>query len=93
MPVTVEVPESVDGVLGALGDGAIVIAGGTHVMPRLNTEAHDVSALVSLRRAGLAGIEVERSGGEASGATRSRSAPRPRSAPWAPTSASRSCGR
>jgi CO/xanthine dehydrogenase FAD-binding subunit len=67
MPVTVEVPESVDGVLGALGDGAIVLAGGTHVMPRLNTGPHDVSALVSLRRAGLAGIEVERGGGEASG--------------------------
>jgi CO/xanthine dehydrogenase FAD-binding subunit len=28
MPVTVEVPESVDGVLGALGDGAVVLAGG-----------------------------------------------------------------
>src|SRR5215211_2467006 len=27
MPVTVEVPESVDGVLGALGDGAVVLAG------------------------------------------------------------------
>ena len=59
MPVTVEVPESVDGVLGALGDGAVVLAGGTHVMPRINTEAHDVATLVSLRRAGLAGIEVE----------------------------------
>jgi CO/xanthine dehydrogenase FAD-binding subunit len=59
MPVTVEVPESVDGVLGALGDGALVLAGGTQVMPRINTEAHDVATLVSLRRAGLAGIEVE----------------------------------
>src|ERR671917_949224 len=60
MPVTVEVPESVDGVLAALGDGAVVLAGGTHVMPRITTQAHDVATLVSLRRAGLAGIEVER---------------------------------
>jgi CO/xanthine dehydrogenase FAD-binding subunit len=58
MPITVEVPESVAGVVGALGDGAVVLAGGTHVMPRINTEPHDVRALVSLRRAGLAGIEV-----------------------------------
>jgi CO/xanthine dehydrogenase FAD-binding subunit len=59
MPVTVEVPESVAGVVGALGEGAVVIAGGTQVMPRINTERHDVRALVSLRRAGLGGIEVE----------------------------------
>ncbi len=72
MPVTVEVPESVDGVLGALGDGAVVLAGGTEVMPRITTGAHDVATLVSLRRAGLAGIAVEgeRSGGEASGRDR-----------------------
>jgi CO/xanthine dehydrogenase FAD-binding subunit len=63
MPITVETPESVADVVGALGDGAIVLAGGTEVMPRINTEPHDVSALVSLRRAGLAGIEV--AGGEA----------------------------
>jgi CO/xanthine dehydrogenase FAD-binding subunit len=58
MPITVEIPESVAGVVGALGDGAVVLAGGTHVMPRINTESHDVRALVSLRRAGLAGIEL-----------------------------------
>jgi CO/xanthine dehydrogenase FAD-binding subunit len=50
-------------VLDALGDGAVVLAGGTQVMPRINTEAHEIAALVSLRRAGLAGIEVD--GGEA----------------------------
>jgi CO/xanthine dehydrogenase FAD-binding subunit len=55
----VATPESVAGVLDALGDGAVVLAGGTHVMPRINTAAHDVATLVSLRRAGLAGIEVE----------------------------------
>ncbi len=59
MPVTVEVPESVDGVLGALGEGAVVLAGGTQLVPHITTEAHDVATLVSLRRAGLAGIEVE----------------------------------
>jgi CO/xanthine dehydrogenase FAD-binding subunit len=58
MPVTVELPESVAEVIGALGDGAVVLAGGTHVMPRINTEPHDIRALVSLRRAGLAGIEL-----------------------------------
>jgi CO/xanthine dehydrogenase FAD-binding subunit len=59
MPITVEVPESVAGVVGALGDGAVVIAGGTEVMPRINTRPHDVRALVSVRRAGLAGIELD----------------------------------
>jgi CO/xanthine dehydrogenase FAD-binding subunit len=60
MSITVEVPESVAGVVGALGDGAVVIAGGTQVMPRINTRPHDPRALVSLRRAGLAGIAVDR---------------------------------
>jgi CO/xanthine dehydrogenase FAD-binding subunit len=60
MAPTVEVPESVSGVVGALaGDGRVVLAGGTAVMPAVNTTAHDVAALVSLRRAGLGGIEVE----------------------------------
>jgi CO/xanthine dehydrogenase FAD-binding subunit len=59
MPVTVEVPESVADVVGALGDGAVVLAGGTHVMPRITTRAHDVAALVSLRHAGLTGIELD----------------------------------
>ncbi len=71
MPVTVEVPETVEDVVGALGgDGAVVIAGGTQVMPRLNNEVHGIATLVSLRRAGLGGIDVERSGGEASGRDR-----------------------
>jgi CO/xanthine dehydrogenase FAD-binding subunit len=57
--LAVHTPESVPEVLAALGEGSLVIAGGTHVMPRLNTEPAGVEALVSLRRAGLAGIEVE----------------------------------
>jgi carbon-monoxide dehydrogenase medium subunit len=56
----VEVPESVDDVVAALGDGGVVLAGGTEVMPRITTQAHDVATLVSLRRAGLAGIDVDR---------------------------------
>ncbi len=58
MSLAVHTPDSVAGVLAALDDGGVVIAGGTHVMPRLNTEASDVSALVSLRRVGLAGVEM-----------------------------------
>jgi CO/xanthine dehydrogenase FAD-binding subunit len=64
MPVTVEVPQSVEGVVGALGEGAVVLAGGTQVMPRINTAAHGISRLVALRRAGVAGIAVD--GGMAS---------------------------
>ena len=58
MPPTVEIPESVAEAVGALWDGGLVIAGGTEVMPRLNTQAHDVETLVSLRQAGLVGIEI-----------------------------------
>jgi CO/xanthine dehydrogenase FAD-binding subunit len=57
--VTVHVPESVAEAVEAVRGGGVVLAGGTALMPRLNTEAHDVEALVSLRRAGLAGIEVD----------------------------------
>lgn len=59
MSPTVHVPDSVPAVLEALDGGGVLLAGGTAVMPVLNTTAHDVEALVSLRRAGLAGIEVE----------------------------------
>jgi CO/xanthine dehydrogenase FAD-binding subunit len=60
MAPTVEVPESVQDVVGALAaDRSVVLAGGTAVMPDVNTTAHDIAALVSLRRAGLRGIEVE----------------------------------
>jgi CO/xanthine dehydrogenase FAD-binding subunit len=59
MTFTIATPGSVAEALGALGDGAVVLAGGTHVMPRVTTQAHEISALVSLRRAGLSGIGVE----------------------------------
>jgi len=52
------VPESVDGVLAALGERRWLIAGGTQVMPRLNDEPVELDALVSLRRAGISGVSV-----------------------------------
>ncbi|WP_028059247.1 FAD binding domain-containing protein [Candidatus Solirubrobacter pratensis] len=58
MSLAVHTPDSVPGVLAALSEGGLVIAGGTHVMPRLNTEPSDVESLVSLRRAGLAGVAI-----------------------------------
>ena len=48
----VHLPQSVDEAVGLLGSG-VLLAGGTHVMPRLRP----TDSLVSLRRAGLAGIE------------------------------------
>jgi CO/xanthine dehydrogenase FAD-binding subunit len=47
----VHIPESVEEAVGLLGAGTL-IAGGTHVMPRLAPS----ESLVSLRRTGLAGI-------------------------------------
>jgi CO/xanthine dehydrogenase FAD-binding subunit len=58
MSPTVAVPDSVEGVLATLAAGAEIIAGGTQVMPRVNTTAHGIETLVSLRQAGLGGIEV-----------------------------------
>ncbi|HEX6022482.1 MAG TPA: FAD binding domain-containing protein [Solirubrobacter sp.] len=46
------VPTSVDEVVGLMGSG-VLMAGGTHVMPRLGP----TESIVSLRRAGLSGIE------------------------------------
>jgi CO/xanthine dehydrogenase FAD-binding subunit len=45
-------------VVTILGEDDVVIAGGTEVMPRVATRATGVARLVSLRRAGLGGIEV-----------------------------------
>ena len=59
MAWSVEVPESLAGVLDALDDHALLVAGGTHVMPRMTTGPTGVERLVSLRRAGLDGIEVD----------------------------------
>ena len=58
MAPSVEMPESVDEVVALLGEGAVVIAGGTEVMPRVTTRSTGVTRLVSLRRASLTGIEI-----------------------------------
>ncbi len=57
--MNVLVPESVPEVVAALGERRYLIAGGTLVMPAVNTQPTDVEALVSLRRAGLSGVRVE----------------------------------
>jgi CO/xanthine dehydrogenase FAD-binding subunit len=54
----VHTPQSLADVADARREGGVVIAGGTALMPRINTQAHDVAALVSLRRAGLDGVAV-----------------------------------
>jgi CO/xanthine dehydrogenase FAD-binding subunit len=60
LSLAVHTPDSVAGVLAALDDGGVLIAGGTHVMPRVNTRpTPGIAALVSLRRAGLAGVTIE----------------------------------
>ena len=58
MAPIIHVPESVPDAVELLREGGAVLGGGTALMPRINTSAHDVEALVSLRRAGLAGIEL-----------------------------------
>ena len=55
----VELPGSVDEVVAALGERRWVLAGGTSIMPWLNTTAIELDAVVSLRRAGLSGIEQD----------------------------------
>ena len=59
MSPIVHVPESVPDAVELLREGGAVLGGGTALMPRINTRAHDVEALVSLRRAGLSGVEVD----------------------------------
>jgi CO/xanthine dehydrogenase FAD-binding subunit len=54
----VHVPESADAVIACLTGGGWVMGGGTVVMPLVNSGAAPVTELVSLRRAGLGGIEV-----------------------------------
>jgi CO/xanthine dehydrogenase FAD-binding subunit len=61
---SVVVPTSVEGAIAALSaPGARLMGGGTVLMPEVNTGSGGVRTLVSLRCAGLAGIEI--SGGSA----------------------------
>jgi CO/xanthine dehydrogenase FAD-binding subunit len=55
---SVVVPRSLAEAHAALGDGARLIAGGTAVMPELGQGSDAVTRLVSLRRAGLAGLRI-----------------------------------
>jgi carbon-monoxide dehydrogenase medium subunit len=55
---TVHLPSSAAEAADLLRDGGWLIGGGTVVMPGVNTGAVPVDRLISLRRAGLAGIDV-----------------------------------
>ncbi|TDD03803.1 xanthine dehydrogenase family protein subunit M [Nonomuraea deserti] len=54
----VHVPESLDGVVACSARGGRIMGGGTVVMPQLTSGSTAVTELVSLRRAGLGGVEV-----------------------------------
>jgi CO/xanthine dehydrogenase FAD-binding subunit len=65
----VHVPSSVAEAAGLLRDGGWLVGGGTVVMPEVNAGAVPVDRLVSLRRAGLAGITVADGGARVGAAT------------------------
>ncbi|MEO3867369.1 FAD binding domain-containing protein [Nonomuraea sp. B12E4] len=54
----VHVPESVEAVVSHSARGGLLMGGGTVVMPLVNGGSAGVTELVSLRRAGMGGIEV-----------------------------------
>ncbi|MFC4006922.1 FAD binding domain-containing protein [Nonomuraea purpurea] len=54
----VHVPESADAAVACSARGGWIMGGGTVVMPLVNSGAAPVTELVSLRRAGLDGVEV-----------------------------------
>ncbi|MDP4508368.1 FAD binding domain-containing protein [Nonomuraea turcica] len=58
MLISVQMPESAEAAHAALQAGALPLGGGTHLMARLNDQAGGDLRLVSLRRAGLSGIDV-----------------------------------
>ncbi|MFG1699631.1 FAD binding domain-containing protein [Nonomuraea sp. NPDC049309] len=58
MLISIEMPDSADAARTHLRDGALPLGGGTHLMPRLNDAAGTDVRLVSLRKAGLRGIDV-----------------------------------
>ena len=57
MAFAVHLPESVDEAVAAMGEGRWLLAGGTSVMPWINNHSVAAEGLVSLRRAGLSGIQ------------------------------------
>lgn len=52
-------PRTAQEAVAKLADGGTLLGGGTHVMPDLNTHASPATELVSLRAAGLSGIEFD----------------------------------
>jgi CO/xanthine dehydrogenase FAD-binding subunit len=56
---SVHLPSSAAEAVDLLQGGGWIVSGGTVVMPRVNTGAVPVDRLVSLRRAGLDGIQVD----------------------------------
>lgn len=56
---SVHLPSSAAEAVDLLRDGGWIVGGGTVVMPRVNTGAVAVDQLISLRRAGLNGIQVD----------------------------------
>lgn len=59
MLTDIHVPDDVSEAVRLLAGGATVLGGGTSLMPALNDHASAPTELVSLRRAGLAGVEVD----------------------------------
>lgn len=59
MLTSVEVPRSAEAARAALRGGAVPLGGGTHLMARLNDRVEGELRLVSLRHAGLSGIDVQ----------------------------------
>ena len=59
MLTEVHVPDDVSSAARLVAAGATVLGGGTSLMPRLNDYSSAPTELVSLRRAGLRGVEVE----------------------------------
>jgi CO/xanthine dehydrogenase FAD-binding subunit len=58
MLISVEMPESAEAARAGLLTGAVPLGGGTHLLTRMNDEAGPDLRLVSLRKAGLSGIDV-----------------------------------
>ncbi|MFF4616231.1 FAD binding domain-containing protein [Nonomuraea jabiensis] len=59
MLTSVQTPESPEAAHAALQAGSVPLGGGTYLLARLNDQAGGDLRLVSLRRAGLSGIDVE----------------------------------
>ncbi|AQZ70085.1 hypothetical protein BKM31_03180 [[Actinomadura] parvosata subsp. kistnae] len=57
--ISVEMPDSAEAAHASLQAGAVPLGGGTHLLTRMNDEAGPDLRVVSLRKAGLRGIDVD----------------------------------